>query len=373
MSLFLQILFSTASGSKCVLCSMADLLPPCRELVDALSVEHAKALFQMLTDPSKARELCRTLKHRIRADADAAITRHLHLSNAHKSSAYAVSGQTGSVVPAGSPRFPPPLPSSSFSSSPPLSTPSLSAPPFSSFSPPPLPPPLSPPPSSLPLPPLPPPPFPPPLSPPPLPPPPFPPPFPVSPSFSPSFPCSVSLSGLSSSLPSSSPSPAPASSSSPVVVVLSSGTMNHAAPSEPEDAAVQFRPNLSPDVGNSGSTSAQSNQDVFLGPATREIDPHSRAALPRRRRRFRHSALGPQWAWTDAMIRERSRSRSDTPVSGFTGWISLVTTSVMMHTCQKVCFLLAISCLVLSKLLRSDACGSMPHFLLLSLGHRWIC
>ena len=159
---------------------MADLLPPCRDLVDALSVEHAKALFQMLTDPSKARELCRILKHRIRADADAAIARHLHLTNAHKSSAHAISGQTGSSFPAGSPCFPPPLASSSFSSAPPPSSPSLSLPSFSSFPPPPLPPPFSPPPSSPSLPPLPPPSFPPPLPPPPLPPPPFPPPsFPV--------------------------------------------------------------------------------------------------------------------------------------------------------------------------------------------------
>ena len=102
---------------------------------------------------------------------------------------------------------------------------------------------------------------------------------------------------------------------SPVVVVWSSGTMHHAAPSEPEDAAMPSRPNISTDVWNSRSTSAQLNLDISLGPATREIDPHSRAALPRRRRRPRHSALGPQWAWTDAMIRERSRSRSDSPVS----------------------------------------------------------
>ena len=193
---------------------MADLLPPCRELVDALSVEHAKALFRMLTDPSKARELCRALKHRIRADADAAIARHLRLSSVPKSSAFAVPGQTDSTVPVGSPCLSSSsssLPPSSFPSSPPLSSPPLPSPPFSSFSSSlPLPPPLSPPPSSLPLPPLPPPPFPPPLSPPPLPPPPFPPPsFSVS-SFSPSVPCSASLPGASSSplpsFPSSSPS-----------------------------------------------------------------------------------------------------------------------------------------------------------------------
>ena len=298
---------------------MADLLPPCRELVDALSVEHAKALFRMLTDPSKARELCRTLKHRIRADADAAIARHLRLSSVPKSSAFAVPGQTDSTVPAGPPCFPSSsssLPPSSFPSSPPLSSPPLPSPPFSPFSSSlPLPPPLSPPPSSLLLPPLPPPPFPPPLSPPPLPPPPFPPPsFPVS-SFSPSFPCSASLPGASSSPPPSFPSSSPASSASPVVVVWSSGTMHHVAPSEPEDAAMPSRPNISPDVRNSRSASAQLNLDISLGPTTREIDPHSRVALPRRRRRPRHSALGPQWAWTDAMIRERSRSRSDSPVS----------------------------------------------------------
>ena len=298
---------------------MADLLPPCRELVDALSVEHAKALFRMLTDPSKARELCRALKHRIRADADAAIARHLRLSSVPKSSAFAVPGQTDSTVPVGSPCLPSSsssLPPPSFPSSPPLFSPPLPSPlssPFSSS--PPLPPPLSPPPSSLPLPPLPPPPFPPPLSPPPLPPPPFPPPsFSVS-SFSPSVPCSASLPAASSSSPPSFPSSSPASSASPVVVVWSSGTMHHVTPSEPEDAAMPSRPNILPDVRNSRSAPAQLNLDISLGPTTREIDPHSRAALPRRRRRARHSALGPQRAWTDAMIRERSRSRSDSPRS----------------------------------------------------------
>ena len=167
----------------------------------------------------------------------------------------------------------------------------------------------------LPLPPLPPPPFPPPLSPPPLPPPPFPPPsFSVS-SFSPSVPCSASLPAASSSSPPSFPSSSPASSASPVVVVWSSGTMHHVAPSEPEDAAMPSRPNILPDVRNSRSASAQLNLDISLGPTTREIDPLSRAALPRRRRRPRHSALGSLWAWTDAMIRERSRSRSDSPRS----------------------------------------------------------
>ena len=127
---------------------MADLLPPCRELVDALSVEHAKALFRMLTDPSKARELCCALKHRIRADADAAIARHLRLSSVPKSSAFAVPGQTDSTVPVGSPCLPSSsssLPPPSFPSSPPLFSPPLPSPlssPFSSS--PPLPPPLSP-------------------------------------------------------------------------------------------------------------------------------------------------------------------------------------------------------------------------------------
>ena len=274
----------------------------------------------MLTDPSKVRELCRALKQRIRADADAAIARHLRLSSVPKSSAFAVPGQMDSTVPDGSPclssssSF---LPPSSFPSSPPLSSPPLPSPPFSSFSSSlPLPPPLSPPSSSLSSPPLPPPPFPPPLSPPPLPPPPFPPPssFSVS-SFSPSAPCSASLLGASSSPLPSFPSSSPSSSASPVVVVWSSGTVHHAAPSEPEDAAMPSRPNILPDVRNSRSASAQLNLDISLGPTTREIDPLSRAALPRRRRRPRHSALGSHWAWTDAMIRERSRSRSDSPRS----------------------------------------------------------
>ena len=298
---------------------MADL-PQCRELVDALSVEHAKALFRMMTDPSKVGELCRALKHRIRADADAAIARHLRLSSVPKSSAFAVPGQTDSTVPVDSPCFSSSsssLPPSSFPLSPPLSSPPLPSPRFSSFpsSSPPLPSPLSPSLSSLPLPPLPPPPFPPPLSPPPLPPPPFPPPsFSVS-SFSPSVPCSASLPAASPSPLPSFPSSSPSSSASPVVVVWSSGTMHHVAPSEPEDAAMPSRPNILPDVRNSRSTPAQLNLDISLGPTTREIDPFSREALPRRRRRLRHSALGSQWAWTDAMIRERSRSRSDSPRS----------------------------------------------------------
>ena len=293
---------------------MADL-PQCRELVDTLSVEHAKALFRMMTDPSKVGELCRALKHRIRADADAAIARHLRLSSVPKSSAFADPGQTESTVPDDSSSS---LPPSSFPLSPPLSSPPLSSPCFSSFpSPsPPLPSPLSSSLPSFPLPPLPPPPFPPPLSPPPLPPPPFPPPssFPVS-SFSPCFPRSSSLPAASSPPLPSFPSSSPSSSASPVVVVWSSGTMHHVAPTEPEAAAMPSRPNISPDVRNSRSTPAQLNLDISRGPATREIDPFSREALPRRRRRLRHSALGSQWAWTDAMIRERSRSRSDSPRS----------------------------------------------------------
>ena len=177
---------SIASGSKRAFCNMTDL-PQCRELVDALSVEHAKALFRMMTDPSKVGELCRALKHRIRADADAAITRHLRLSSVPKSSAYAVPGQTDSTVPVDSTGLSSSsssLPPSSFPLSPPLSSPPLPSSCFSSFRPssPPLPSPLSSPLPSFPLPPLPPPPFPPPLSPPPLPPPPFPPPssLPVS-------------------------------------------------------------------------------------------------------------------------------------------------------------------------------------------------
>ena len=74
--LILLTTVSIASGSKRAFCNMTDL-PQCRELVDALSVEHAKALFRMMTDPSKVGELCRALKHRIRADADATIARHL--------------------------------------------------------------------------------------------------------------------------------------------------------------------------------------------------------------------------------------------------------------------------------------------------------
>ena len=139
---------------------MADL-PQCRELVDTLSVEHAKALFRMMTDPSKVGELCRALKHRIRADADAAIARHLRLSSVPKSSAFADPGRTESTVPDDSSSSSS-LPPSSFPLSPPLSSPPLSSPCFSSFpSPsPPLPSPLSSSLPSFPLPPLPPPPFP---------------------------------------------------------------------------------------------------------------------------------------------------------------------------------------------------------------------
>ena len=318
--LILLTTVSIASGSKRAFCNMTDL-PQCRELVDALSVEHAKALFRMMTDPSKVGELCRALKHRIRADADAAIARHLRLSSVPKSSAYAVPGQTDSTVPVDSPGFSSSsssLPPSSFPLSPPLSSPPLPSPCFSSFLPssPPLPSPLSSPLPSFPLPPLPPPPFPPPLSPPPLPPPPFPPPssLPVS-SLSSSVPPSPSLPAASPPPLPSFPSSSPSSSASPVVVVWSSGTMHHVAPTEPEAAAMPSRPNITPDVRNSRSTPARLNQDISLGPTTREIDPFSREALPRRRRRLRHSALGSHWAWTDAMIRERSRSRSDSPRS----------------------------------------------------------
>ena len=294
---------------------MADLLPPCRELVDALSVEHAKALFQMLTDPSKARELCRTLKHRIRADADATIARHLYLSNAPKSSASCRPRADGFNCSSRFSLF------SFFVFSAFLSSSLLPFSPFSFlflcfllllF---PL---LSLPlPSSLPLPPLPPPPFPL-LS--------LPRPFRpllsrllllflsllLSPRLFPVLLLSLACRLLFLRL--SRPLLLPLLPL-PFVVVWSSGTMHHAAPSEPEDAAMPSRPNISTDVWNSRSTSAQLNLDISLGPATREIDPHSRVALPRRRRRPRHSALGPQWAWTDAMIRERSRSRSDSPVS----------------------------------------------------------
>ena len=274
-------------------------------------------------DPSKAAELCRALKRRIRADADAAIDRHLRLSSVPKRSAFAVPGQTNPTVPVDSPGFSSSsssLPPSSFPLSPPPSSLPLPSPCLSSFpsSSPPLPSPLSPSLSSFPLPPpLPPPPFPPPLSPPPLPPPPFPPPsspLPVS-SFSPSVPCSASLPAASLSPLPSFPASSPSSSASPVVVVWSSGTMHHVAPTEPEDAAMPSRPNILPDVRNSRNTPVQLNLDISRLPTTREIDPFSREALPRRRRRLRHSALGSQWTWTDAMIRERSRSRSDSPRS----------------------------------------------------------
>ena len=130
--------------------------------------------------------------------------------------------------------------------------------------------------------------------------------LPLSLSSSPSFP--RPLSSFSSSVPppssaflpppSSSP---PSSSSSPVVFVLSPGTLSHAVPTE--DFANRTKSPVRPTLNAASLT------------AMREMDPHSRAALPRRFRQRRHSDLGPQWNWTDAMIRERSRSRSDTTVS----------------------------------------------------------